>query len=343
MSEIPRSSPASLLQLVMDYPLAQVVHHAARLRLADLLADGPRSVEDLAEATGTHAPSLSRLLRALAALDIVAQEPDGRVSLTPRGAPLRGDVPNSIRDSVLFFVGDWYWRTWDSLLHSVQTGRPAFDHVFGMSNFDYWGRHPAAAAIHDGNFTAMAHLAVAPLVAAYDFGRFNVIADIGGGQGPLLAGILAANPAVRGILFDLPHVVAGAPEILGAAAVGGRCTVVGGDFFRLVPPGADGYLLKYIIHNWDDERAVAVLQRCRAAMAASGTLLLIEHVLPERWETGTTAVRPTVIDMHMLVMTPGGRERTETEFQRLLERAGFELRRVIPTQSPFSILEGRPV
>ena len=228
------------------------------------------------------------------------------------------------------------------MLHSVQTGKPAFDRIFGMSNFDYWEHHAYAGTVHDAYFTALARDTTTLLVPAYDFARFGTVADIGGSQGPLLAAILAANPGVRGILFDLPRVVAGAPPVLAAAGVEDRCTVVGGDFFTSVPAGADAYILKYIIHDWDDERAIAILRRCRAAMGAGATLLLIEHVLPEHWEEGASAVPAARLDLHMLVMTPGGRERTASDFRSLLAESGFELQRVSPTRLPFSILEGRP-
>ena len=340
----PHSPPApdALLQLVTGYPAAQAVHVAAQLGLADLLADGPRHVEELAAATGTHPPSLARLLRMLAALGIVAEEADGRISLTELGAPLRAGVPRSVRDRVLFLAGDWNWRTWGELLHSVRTGEPAFDRIFGMSNFDYWEHNAEAGAIHDASFTAMAQFTTAPLVAAYDFGRFGTVADIGGSEGPLLAAILQANPGVRGVLFDLPHVVAGASPVLAAAGVADRCTVVGGDFFASIPAGADAYLLKYIIHDWDDARATAILRQCRAAMAPGATLLLIEQVLPERLAAGAAAVPAARLDLQMLVLTPGGRERTESAFRHLLGEAGFELRRVIATRSPFRVLEAVP-
>lgn len=332
-------SPEALLQLVTGYQTAQVVHVAAQLGLADLLADGPQHIEAMAVATGTHAPSLARLVRMLAALGIVAEETDGRIRLTPLGAPLRAGVPGSVRDRVLFLVGEWFWRGWGDLLYSVRTGKPAFDHVFGVSNFDYWERVPEAGAIHDAFFTAMAQITTTPLVAAYDFARFDTIADIGGSEGPLLAAILRANPGVRGILFDLPHVVARAAPVLAAAGVADRCTVVGGDFLVSVPAGADAYILKYIIHDWDDERAVAILARCRAAMAPGATLLLIEQVLPERLEAGAAALPAARLDLQMLVLTPGGRERTESEFRHLLADAGLELRTVVLTASPFHILE----
>ena len=335
-------SPASVLQLITDYPRAQVVHIAAQLGLADLLADGPRHVEDLAAATGVHAPSLGRLVRALAALGVVVEEADGSIGLTPLGTPLRVGAPGSVRDHVRFLTGEWFWRSWGDLLYSVQTGQPAFEHQFGMQVFEYWGRHPEAGAIHHAFFTAMARLTTPPLVAAYDYSRFGTIVDVGGNVGPLLAGILQAHPGVRGVLFDLPYVVANAAPVLAEAGVADRCTVVGGDFFASVPAGADAYILKYIIHDWDDERAVTILTRCREAIEPGATLLLIEQVLPARLEAGAAAWQAARLDLQMLVLTSGGRERTESGFRRLLADAGFELRRVIPTQSPFSILEGSP-
>lgn len=342
MTQDSSPSPEALLQLVSGYQAAQPIHVAAQLGLADLLADGPRRIEELAEATGTHAPSLGRLIRMLAALGLVGEAGDGRISLTPLGAPLRSGVPGSVRNRVLFLLGEWFWRSWGDLAYSVRTGKPAFDHIFGMSNFDYWEHNPEAGAIHDAAFTDMAQFSTAPLVAAYDFAHFGTIADIGGSEGPLLAAILQANPGVRGILFDLPQVVARAAPVLAAARVVDRVKVVGGSFFEAVPEGADAYLLKYIIHDWDDERAVIILRQCRAAMTPDAMLLLIENVLPERLETGAAAVTTARLDLTMLLLTPGGRERTESEFRLLLGEAGFELRRVIATRSPFSFLEAVP-
>lgn len=342
MAQDSASAPAALLEVITDYPRAQVVHVAAQLGLADLLADGPRHIEDLAAITGAHGPSLARVVRALVALGVMAEDADGRISLAPLGASLRTGVPGSVRDHVRFLAGEWFWRSWGDLLYSVRTGQPAFEHQFGVPVFEYWGQHPDAGAIHHAFFTAMARLTTAPLVAAYDYARFGTIVDVGGNIGPLIAAILAAHPSVRGILFDLPYVIAGADPILTEAGVGDRCKVVGGDFFASVPSGGDAYILKYIIHDWDDERAVAILTRCHEAMGRAGTLLLIEQVLPERLTAGAAAWQSARLDLQMLVLTSGGRERTESEFRRLLADAGFELRRVIPTQSPFSILEATP-
>jgi hypothetical protein len=331
--------PDALLRTVTGYSSAQIVHVAVQLGLADLLADGPRRVEDLAAAAGAHAPSLGRLVRALVALGLVAQEPAGRVRLTELGTLLRAGVPGSIRERVLFGVGEWFWRAWGDLLYSVRTGEPAFDRAFGMSAFAYWEHHQAVGAMHDASFAAAARATTAPLVAAYDFARFGTVVDVGGSTGPLLAGILQANAGVRGVLFDLPHVVARAPAVLEAAGVADRCAVVGGSFFEAVPPGGDAYVLKYIVHDWDDARAAALLRRCRAAMGPGVVLLFIEQVLPARPEAGAAALQRARLDLTMLLMSSGGRERSEEEYRTLLRDAGFELRRVIPTESAFSILE----
>lgn len=334
------SPPDALLRLVTGYTSAQVIHVAVQLGVADLLADGPRSVAELAAGTGTHAPSLARLVRALAALGLVTETDGGRIELTPLGAPLRADAPDSVRDAVLFLVGDWCWRAWGGLRDSVRTGEPAFDRIFGMSNFEYWEHDPQAGAIHDAFFTAMSRTTTAPIVAAYDFSRFGTVVDVGGSTGSLLAAILHANAGVRGVLFDLPHVVAEATPVLTEAGVADRCDVVGGDFFTGDLPRGDAYILKYVLHDWDDERARAILTRCRQAMQPGTTLLVIEQVLPERLEADPVAQRLARLDLQMLVLTPGGRERTEHQYRSLLEQTGFRLQRVVPTQSPFSVLEG---
>jgi hypothetical protein len=279
----------------------------------------------------------------LAALGLVAETDDGRIALTALGASLRADAPDSIRDAVLFLVGEWSWRAWGALLFSVRTGQPAFDRLFGMSNFAYWEHDPAAGAIHDAFFQTMAGRIHPAIVAAYDFARFGTLVDVGGGTGALLAAILQAHPALRGILFDRPQVVAGAAPVLAAAGVAERCTVIGGDFFAGAPTGGDAYLLKYILHDWDDARAGTILRHCRAVMERDARLLLVEHVLPDRLTVDALARRVTRLDLEMLILTPGGRERTAAEFRGLLQDAGFALQAVRPTASPLHILEATPV
>ena len=338
MSQNPATPPGALLQAIVDYPSAQVVHAAARLGLADLLADGPRSVDDLAAATGTHAPSLARLVRALAALGALAEVGGGRVELTPLGAPLRSDVPGSVRDAVLFLAGEWYWRAWGGLLHSVRTGEPAFPAVHGTTAWDYRARHPEEGAIFDAAMTGISGMAADAVARSYDFSRIGVLADVGGGHGELLAAILAAHPSMRGILFDQPQVVAGARRLLERAGVADRCEVVGGSFFEAVPGGADAYLLKSVIHDWDDPEAAAILRACRAAVGDKGRLLVVERVVGPPNEPDPAKFS----DLNMLVEL-GGRERTAEEYRDLLAGAGFRLVGVTPTGSPFEVVEAAPV
>jgi hypothetical protein len=320
------------------FQLSQLVHVAAQLNIGDLLASGPRTIEELAQATNTHEPSLKRLLRALAAVGVVSEEADGRLSLTSTGVPLRSDVPGSLRDTLRFVVGPWLWRSWGELLESVTTGQPAFDRLWGMSNFDYWRENPQVGELHDRFFTAMAALTAPQIAAAYDFGRFGTVVDVGGSEGALLAAVLEAHPKTRGILFDLPHVVATAPEFLSASGVAGRCEIVAGDFFSSVPDGGDAYVLKSVLHDWSDEQCGQIVQQCRKAMAPEGKLLVVEQVFPDRIAERPSTLQTARLDLAMLLQTQGGRERTQSEYAQLLGGAGLELEEAVRTASPFSIL-----
>lgn len=325
-------------EIILGYGAAQVLNVAAKLGLADLLAAGPRDTASLAEESGTHAPSLARLLRALAALGVVMQHADG-FALTDLGHTLRADMPGSIRDWALFLAGEWMWSSWGGLITSVRTGEPAFDRLFGMSNFEYWEHDAEAGAIHDAYFTTTSRSRDAAVLSAFDFSRFGTVVDVAGSQGALLAAILAAHPNTRGVLFDLPHVVVGARPVLEAAGVADRCQTVGGSFFESVPAGGDAYVLMQILHDWDDGRALQILRSCRAAMAPGAMLVVIDRIVPERIEAGPRSRQITTTDLIMLVLTPGGRERTENEVRSHLRDAGFALRGVTPTKSPVSIIE----
>ena len=335
---------ATILQLVQGYRAAQLVYMAAKLGLADLLGDGAKSAAVLAAATGTDAPTLRRLLRALASIGVVAEDDGGDFRMTPAGGCLRGDVPGSLRPAVLFLMSQDKQRAWAALEHSVATGATAFDHVFGMPVFDFYAAHPEAeiSREHDGAMAGLTSLTTDAILGAYDFASLGTIVDVGGGNGAFLAAILRANPSVRGVLFDLPHVVAGAPEVLAGAGVAERCAVVAGSFFDdPVPEGGDAYLLKRIIHDWDDDRSRAILAACRRAMRPGARLLLVDEVLPRRAEPGP-ATAAFLLDMEMLVATPGGRERTEEGFRALLRAAGFSLSRVVPAARTLSVVEGLP-
>ncbi|MGG5823415.1 methyltransferase [Falsiroseomonas sp. HW251] len=329
------SDVSAMLRLVTGAWITQAVYAAAKLGLADLLRDGPRAASDLAEATATEPRALHRLLRTLASQGVFAEEPDGgRFRLTPLADLLRSDTPGSLRPFAIMMGEPLLWRSFGEFLYSLRTGKPAFDHVFGQPLFDYYADHPEAARIAVEGLTSRAASENMAVVAAYEFGAAQTVVDVGGGQGSLLAAILAANPQIKGVLLDKPHVVEMARPVLDSAVRTGRCTLQAGDFFAEVPPGGDLYLLKKVIHDWEDERAVAILRNIAAAMTPRARLLLVELVVPP----GNAPSFAKLLDLLMMVYT-GGRERTETEHRALLGEAGFELRRVIPTESTVSIVE----
>jgi hypothetical protein len=336
MTASEQSPRDALWRMTNAYQVSQAIHVAASLGVADHLRDGPRSVEELAAATGSRAPSLYRLLRALASVGIFT-EADGRFGLTPLAEYLRSDVPGSVRAWAMMIGRPHAWSTWSSLLDSVTTGEPAFPALYGMSAWEYRAAHPEEGAIFDAAMNSLSTIAASAVVDSYDFSGIGVLADVGGGQGELLAGILAANPHMRGILFDQPHVIAGAPPVLERAGVADRCQVVGGSFFEAVPRGADAYLLKSVIHDWDDTPAVEILRRCRTAMVGTGKLLLVEYLVRPGNEPDPLKFR----DLMMLVMV-GGRERTAEDFRRLYAEAGFRLIEIIPTGAPYHVIEGVP-
>jgi hypothetical protein len=335
MTDVPPSM--TLLNLIAGSWTSQAISVAARLGIADLLEDGPRSCSDLAQATMSHPDALYRLLRALAGIGIFAENGDGRFELTPLAEGLQTKAPVSLCAYAILFGEEWYWRAWGELLHGVRTGECAFEHVSGMQVFDYFARHAEAAKVFDAAMTSRSSMEDRAIAAAYDF-ACGTIVDVGGGRGSLLITILRQNPRTHGILFDRPHVVAGAAEPVDGAKVTDRCQVMAGDFFDRVPAGGDIYLMKKIIHDWDDERARAILTNCRAALTGAGRLLLLEQVILP----GNGPSFGKVADLQMLVMTPGGRERTQAEYQTLLAAVGFELIRIIPTDCPLSIIEAAP-
>jgi orsellinic acid C2-O-methyltransferase len=332
-----REDPAwPLIQLVQQGAMARIVCASAELGIADLLASGPKRVTELAQSTETHAPSLRRLLRALVTLELFTECEDGSFSLLPRGDALRSDSANSVRSWMLWF-GQHQWPVWGQLLHSVKTGEPA-----RSSNiFEFFDRDPEAAARFNGAMLELTRFVAKDVVHAYDFTGLQRILDVGGGRGTLLAAILNAHAGPRGILLELPHATEGARSNLTDSGVIDRCDLVTGNFFETVPSGADAYILKNIIHDWDDERAALILRNCRRATTPHAKLLLIERIIPLRLEASPAHRTIAYADMAMLV-GPGGRERTEEEFRLLLEGAGFGLSRVIATAQEYRILEAVP-
>ena len=339
MSVTTASSPQ---QTIGDLVFAKVKTHAlgvfAELRIADLLADGPRSAEALAQAAGAHAPSLSRLLRVLAALDVVSEPAPGTYALTDAGQLLRSDTPGSMRGIAAMFGGELHSRAWACLNHSVRTGETAFDRVFGATLFEYLQRDAVAAAMFDEAMTSSSAAQSRAVVEAYDFAGIRQIVDVGGGHGTLLAAILEATPGLTGVLFDLPHVAAGAGPRFDAAGVRDRVQVVSGDFLEGVPSGADAYIMKRIIHDWDDDRATRILANCRAALAPGGRVLVVECVIDDRPES----LFGKMLDIEMLALAPLGKERTADEFRGLFAAAGLRMDRIVETGAPWKAIEARP-
>jgi hypothetical protein len=317
--------------------LSFLVVVAAQLGVADLLASGPRSVADLAGATGVDTQSLYRVLRALASRGLFRDDGDQRFSLTPMAEPLRWDAASSVRAEALWRGSEAYRRAWGDLAYSVRTGEPAFDHVYGKPFFEYLAEDPALAKIFNDVMTSDSSDAGAAIAAAHDFAGYRRIVDVGGGHGALLSAVLDRYPGPMGVLFDRPDVVDTASGAIERHVDAGRGQKVAGDFSDAVPPGADAYLLKWIVHDWDDKAAISILTHCRTAMAPDGKVLVIEMVVPE----GTAGVDATSLDTTMLVFT-GSRERTEREYRELLYRAGLTLLRISPTASRFSLLEAAP-
>jgi SAM-dependent methyltransferase len=325
----------ALRRLIAGWWVSKAVHMAAKLGIADLLAGAPVSVADLARATETHEPSLYRLLRALASLGIFAETEEG-FELTPMAEHLRSDSPSSLRELVMMHGEPWHWRAWEDALHSVRTGEPAFDKAHGQDFFGYLRDHAGPAAVFDEAMSDISRSQHAAVVDAYDFSGIGHLVDVGGGRGTLLTLVLNAYPDLTGTLFDLPDVVEGARRTLERAGVRDRCQVVAGDFFESVPR-ADAYLLAHVVHDWRDAEAARILENCRKSIAPGGRLVLAEIVIPP----GNEFSHGKLLDLEMLVCL-AGRERTEAEYARLLDSAGFRLTQVVPTAGGDSAIEAVP-
>jgi hypothetical protein len=324
---------AFLSNIAFGALMTQALAVAAELKIADALAERPQSIAELAAATGTHERALYRILRSLASIGIFTETETQVFANTPYSEPLRSDAPNSMRNGAIFMGADWHWKVWGDTLYSVKTGKPAWGQAHGEEVFNYFSENPEHAAIFNDAMTDMSMGTATPVVEAYDFSGIETLADIAGGHGYLLAQILKTNENLKGVLFDMPQVIEGAPALLEREAVKDRVETVAGDFFASVP-SADAYIMKHIIHDWDDERCVTILKNIHAAMNGDGKLLIVEAVVPE----GNEPHYSKLLDLEMLV-SPGGAERTAEEYRELLASAGFELTRIVPTKSPFSIVE----
>ena len=327
--------PVQLMQMLFGFAATRAIGVTAELRIADLLKDGAKTADELALQTGVFARSLYRVLRACASVGVYAEDNEKKFSLTPLAEPLVSDAPGSLRAFAEMISCDWQFQTWAELPYSVKTGKPSFDKVHGKPAFDYFWSNEKAGKVFNDAMTSNSAFSSFAVVNAYDFSSFKKLIDIGGGHGFLLASILAKNDNLKGVLYDMPAIVAEAEKLLKEHGVTDKCETVGGDFFTSVPAGGDGYIMKHIIHDWNDEQCIAILENCRKAMADGGKVLVVEMVVPE----GNEPSPAKFLDLQMLQYLPGC-ERTEKEYERLFDKAGLKLTRIIPTMSPFSIIEG---
>ncbi|KEF41665.1 MAG: methyltransferase [Cyanobium sp. CACIAM 14] len=323
--------PTQLLQMASGAWITQMLHVAAELSLADQLEGGDRSAEDLAAACAAHPDTLFRLLRALASVGVFQETAPRTFALTPLAELLHSDHPQSLRQ-FLRMLGEEHYLAWDGLLQSVRSGTPAFHERYGCSVFEHYQQQPERGEIFDGAMSDFSRQEIAGLLAAFSFEGITHLVDVGGGRGELLMRVLDRHPHLQGTVFDQPSVVA---PVSVPTALEGRLNVVAGDFFQAVPAGADAYLLKHIIHDWDDDRCLRILGHIRSAMAPGGRVLILEQVIPP----GNDPFPGKLLDLNMLVMTEGGRERTPEEYALLLEKAGLRLSAITPTPSPISVVE----
>ena len=320
-------------RMITGYWSTQIIYVAAKLGLADLLEHGPRSADDLANATKTHAPSLYRLLRALASVGIFADNGRREFELTPLARCLLTNTPGS-QHALAIMSGEEHYKAWGELLYSIETGKIAFDKLYGMPVFDFLSRNVEQAKTFDAAMVGVHGRETAAMTDAYDFSQFGILADIGGGNGSLITSVLKKHPTLKGILYDLPGVTERAKSALAEAGLADRCQVIGGSFFESVPSGADAYLMRHIIHDWDDDKSMTILHNVHKAMKENGRLLLIEGVISD----DNSPSFGKLLDLTMLTI-PGGKERTADEFQDLFKASGFELTRIIPTTAEVSVIE----
>lgn len=330
------SPPEVMRNLTIGYWVARLVHVAAKLRLADLLKKGPCTVEDLSTAAGVQPQALYRILRALASVGVFAETKNGRFKLTPLAATLQTGVPASMHAWALMINENWGWDAWKELLHGVKTGEMPFLKAHGIPIFEYFETHPEDLQVFGESMTSISTTENPTIPAAYTFSGIRTLVDVGGGHGSLLATILKANSKLKGVLYDQPSVIARAQkdQHVTTKGIAERCRLESGSFFETVPKGGDAYIMKYILHDWNDEQCVKILSNCRTAMNEKGKVLVVDNVIAP----GNDPSWGKLLDIQMLII--GGRERTKKEFASMFAAAGLKLTRVVPTKGPLSIVEG---
>ena len=324
-----------LFEMVIGKWISQALGTIVEIGVPDQLAKEARQCSDIAREAGVSEDGLYRLLRALASVGLFTESANRRFRLTAMGQLLRSDHPESLAGYARFTAHDITWRPWGQLNYSVKTGMPAFDQVFNVPIFEHFSRNPEVAAVFDDAMTSISAMEARATSGAYDFKGVETLMDVAGGHGLLLATILRRHKTMRGVLFDLPHVAAGASATFTRARITGRVRIESGDFFKELPSGADAIIMKHILHDWDDDSATQILQACHRALGTRGKVLIVDAVVPPN----NAPHYGKLLDLEMLVLTPRGRERTKAEFAKLLRGAGFRLSRVIATQGPLSIVE----
>ena len=330
--------PAQMLKIVTSYWISQAVGTAARLGVADQLADRAKTGREVASAVGADPEATFRLMRMLASIGVFTLDKDARFGLTPLGDTLRSGVPGSVKEFAIAETAAGHWLPWGRMFEAITTGKPMCKPALGMELWDWYSKNPEEGKYFSGAMGDLSAAVSGEVARVYDFAPFAKVVDVGGAHGILLAAILKANPKMRGVLYDLDHVTATVGQSLKAQGIGERCEVVAGDFFKSVPSGADIHVLKQIIHDWSDAECTTILRNCHQALNAKGRLLLVEMVIPS--DNSPSMAQP--MDLNMLVML-SGRERTEAEYRDLLAAGGFRMERVMPTHSPFSVIEATRV
>jgi hypothetical protein len=326
---------AQVIQMALGYVVSRAVHACAKLGFADQLISGPRSSDDLAKACGTHPDATYRLLRTMSSIGLFSEGPRGRFSLTPLGESLKTGAPGAARSTVLSLAGDTFWATWGQFEHALRTGLPGAEKALGMGMFDYFAGHPVEAGWFNDAMIGVHGQEPAAVAKASSFADLGTLVDVGGGTGNLIGTILQANPRLRGTIYDLPHVAGPARARLASLGLSARCDVVAGSFFDSVPMG-DAYILSHIIHDWPEDKCVRILENCRRGNPKA-KVMLVEMVIPP----GNDPHPGKILDLVMLNI-PGGKERTADEYGELFAKAGYRLARVVPTESPVSVIEAVP-
>ena len=326
---------ARLRHLIMGFRLTQLIYAATKLELSEHLARSPLTAQELASVVGVDAGALYRLLRALASLGIFAETIDGRFDMTQAAQLLHRNTPGSLRSTAMLYGDETTWRAYGQMSYAIKTGRPAFEHVHGKPFYDYLGEHPSSAMLFDDAMTGFSEIEASAVIPACDVSQTRTVVDVGGGQGALMAALLRAYPHLQAVIFDSSSPTADTKKKFSIADIAGRARFIQGDFFARVPEGGDLYFLKSVLHNWDDSAAAAILRKCSDAMPKHARLLVAERLVPP----GNLPSESKLFDINMLVTT-GGRERTEAEFALLFRAAGMKLTKVTPTNSHLSLVEG---